>query len=149
MTRWDEWYFGAFGGLLLLVGGVALLLGITGGEFEVSFVTISGTFLAWRGIVVLSAGAFYLHAVANGLEDRRQQATVFMGSLMLWIVGGTDLLATLLGAVPGGPDVWIASAGDLAAAMLPPYSPAIVALPFSLVALAYTGWRPPSPGRGS
>lgn len=144
MTRWDEFYFGAFGILLLLAGGVELLLGIIGGESELAVVTISGTFLAWRGIVVLSTGAFYLQAVANGLDDRRQQATVFMGSLMLWIVGGTDLLATLLGAIPGGPDVWIATAADLGAAMGPPYSPAIVALPFTLVALSYTRWRPPA-----
>ncbi len=149
MTRWDEFYFGAFGLLLLLAGAVELLLGITGGEFEIAVVTISGTFLAWRGIVVLSAGAFYLQAAANGLDDRRQQATVFMGSLMLWIVGGTDLLATLLGAIPGGPDVWIASAADLAAAMGPPYSPAIVALPFTLVALSYTRWDPANLGGGA
>lgn len=149
MTRRDEFYFGAFGVLLLLAGGVELLLGVSGGEFEVAVVTISGTFLAWRGIVVLSAGAFYLQAAANGLDDRRQQATVFMGGLMLWIVGGTDLLATLLGAIPGGPDVWIASTADLATAIGPPYSPAIIALPFTLLALRYTRWRPSTIEGGS
>ncbi|MEF8774856.1 MAG: hypothetical protein V5A37_09075, partial [Halobacteriales archaeon] len=59
-------------------------------------------------------------------------------SLMVWIVAGTDLLATFLGALPGGPDVWVAGAGDLAAAMGAPYSPAVAALPFTLAALVYT-----------
>ena len=57
---------------------------------------------------------------------------------MLWIVGGNELLATVLGAIPGGPDVWVASAGAILGSLAPPYGPAVVGGLFALYALTYT-----------
>lgn len=64
-----------------------------------------------------------------------------MASLMVWIVAGTDLLGTVLGAIPGGPGVWIASTGEIAAVLGPPYQPSLLAALPALIALRYVGDR--------
>ena len=141
MVRWDEAFFVLVGIPVLLAGIGEILLGVTGGEFQLSIVTISGTFLLWRGVILVFAGGFYVHGALSGLDDRRSQAIVFMGSLMIWIVAGNELLATVLGAIPGGPDVWFASGTAILTALGPPYSPAVVVLPLSFVAFTYTRGR--------
>jgi hypothetical protein len=138
MKRWDEGLFLVVGIALVAVGAVQTLLGIVGGQFESAFLTVGGDFLLWRGVILLPAGLFYVYGALNGLGSRQNQALVFMGSIMVWIVAGMGLLATLLEAIPGGEEVWVASATEIAMAMGPPYSPAVLALPFSLVALSYT-----------
>lgn len=139
--RTDDAYFGLLGvavglaGLLAVARGVGLA--IPDPQSTLAVLTVSGTFLLWRGVILLSAGAFYLYGAIEGLDEPAMQARVFMGSLMLWIVAGVDLLGRLLGAIPGGSDQWIAGGGEVLAAMGPPYSPAVLAAPFALAALAY------------
>ena len=139
--RPDRAYFGLLGAAVGLAGLLAVARGlglaVPDPQSTLGVVTVSGTFLLWRGIVLLSAGAFYLHGASEGLADPAMQARVFMASLMVWIVAGVDLLGRLLGAIPGGSEVWVAGGGEVLAAMGPPYSPAVVAAPFALAALAY------------
>ncbi|WP_138006105.1 hypothetical protein [Halalkalirubrum salinum] len=139
--RVDEVYFGVLGvavglmGLLAVVRGLGLAL--PNPISTLGVLTISGTFLLWRGVILLSASAFYLQGVVEGLDRRNAQGTVFLGSLMLWIVAGTDLLARLLETIPGGSEQWLASSGEILAVLGPPFSPSVVAAPFALSALAY------------
>lgn len=139
--RVDEAYFGALGvavGLMgLLAVGRGLGLSLLDPMSTLGVLTISGTFLLWRGVILLSASAFYIHGAAEGLDRQNAQGTVFLGSLMLWIVAGTDLLAILLEAIPGGSEQWFASSGEIVAALGPPFSPSVVAAPFALSALVY------------
>jgi hypothetical protein len=137
----DELYFGALGLVVALAGVVAVLrgvgVGITDPNTILPLVTVAGTFLVWRGLILVLAGWLFLTGATDGLDDRENQATVVMASLMLWIVAGADLLSRLLGAIPGGPDVWIAGPTEVVAALGPPYGPALLFAPFALVALKY------------
>jgi len=139
--RLDEAYFGLLGAAVGLVGMLAVARGlglaVPDPQPTLAVLTVSGTFLLWRGVILLSAGAFYLYGATEGLEDPSMRARVFMASLMIWIVAGVDLLGRLLGAIPGGADRWVASGSEILAAMGPPYSPAVLAAPLALAALAY------------
>jgi len=139
--RRDDIYFGVLGVAVVLAGAIATVRGIgldvADLQSTLGVVTVSGTVLLWRGVILLSAGAFYLYGALEGLGGRETQSTVFLGSLMIWIVAGTDLLAAMLGAIPGGADVWVASGPEILAALGPPYTPSVIAAPFALAALAY------------
>ncbi|MDR5656953.1 hypothetical protein RH831_07130 [Halodesulfurarchaeum sp. HSR-GB] len=137
MGRFDTPYFGLVGVVLVAAGAVSVLLGLTGGSLEYWPLAIAGPFSIWRGAVVLAAGAFYLTAVNGRITNREDEALVFMGSLMIWIVGGMEVLSILLGAIPGGPEVWIAGPTEFLAAIAPPYSPSVLAIPLSLPAFRY------------
>ncbi|MFB6200993.1 MAG: hypothetical protein ABEI98_03180 [Halorhabdus sp.] len=139
--RRDGIYFGALGLVVALAGIVAVLrgvgVGITDPHEIVPLVTVAGTFLVWRGLILLLAGWLFLTGATDGLDDRENQATVVMAGLMLWIVAGADLLSRVLGAIPGGPDVWIAGPTEVVAALGPPYGPALLAAPLALLAVQY------------
>ncbi|ERH07783.1 MAG: hypothetical protein J07HN4v3_00146 [Halonotius sp. J07HN4] len=139
--RRDEVYFGALGVLVglggLLAVGRGIGLAIPDPVATLGVVTVSGTFLLWRGVILLAAGAFYLQGVSEGLDRLNAQATVFLGTLMLVILAGAELLSVLLGAIPGGADRWVASGSEIVAAVGPPYTPAVVTVPFALVAINY------------
>ena len=141
MKRWDDGLFLAVGIALVLSGVTELFLGITGGQFASGVLAIGGELLLWRGIILLPAGVFLIYGALSGLDSLKNQARVFMGSMMIWIVAGIELLGTLLEAIQGAEEVWVASTGDLVAAMGPPYSPAVIVLPFTLVAFRYTKRR--------
>ena len=144
----DDVYFGLLGTVAVLAGGAELLLGVTGGSVTVSFVVIEGAFLLWRGVIVVSAGAFFARAAIDGLDDRRNQGVAYLASLMLWIVAGTDVLGRVLGAIPGGEDAWVAGVGEILGALGPPYSPALVFLVFTVPVLRYTHYTSGEPGEG-
>ncbi|MEF8771726.1 hypothetical protein [Halodesulfurarchaeum sp.] len=125
-------------GVALVVAGVlSAIMGLTGGTVHVGPVSITGAHSLWRGAVVLATGAFLVTASSGGITDREDEALVFMGSVMIWIVGGTELLTILLGAIPGEPDVWIASGSAFVAAVGPPYSPSVLAILVTLPAFGY------------
>ena len=82
MPSWEDLYFGALGVGLLLAGAVEVLVGISGNELSIAFVSVGGTFLLWRGIIVLSAGAFFLRSAVNGIETPRDQGVVVLGAII-------------------------------------------------------------------
>lgn len=130
-------YWLVVGTALVVAGVLSVFMGVTGGAVHVGLLAISGAYSLWRGTVVLAAGAFFVSASSGGLTDREDEALVFMGSVMIWIVGGTEALSILLEAIPGEPDVWIASGSAFVAAVGPPYSPSILAILLTLPAFRY------------
>lgn len=137
MPSWDEIYFGALGIVLVLVGGVQLLAGVSGNAVSISVLDVSGTYLLWRGTIVTSAGAFFLYGSTHGLEIRRNQVVTVLAGTMLWIVALTDLLGRFLGAIPGGTDVWVAGLDQIVLSFAPPYSPSIIFGLFALLVIKY------------
>jgi hypothetical protein len=137
MARLDGPYFLVLGLLLVLAGAVSLLVGVSGTTVAFGPLVIAGPYSLWRGAVLLGAGAFFVRATGSGIASREDEALVFMGSVMIWIVGGTEILGLVLGAIPGGPTVWIASPAAFLAAVAPPYPPSILALVLTLPALRY------------
>jgi hypothetical protein len=125
-------------GLALVFAGVlSVLMGLSGGAVHVGPLSITGAYSLWRGAVVLATGAFLVTASSGGITDREDEALVFMGSVMIWIVGGTELLTILLGAIPGEPDVWLTTGSAFVAAVGPPYSPSVLGILVTLPAFGY------------
>ncbi len=137
MGQFERPYFMAVGALLTLAGALSLFMGFTGGEIQVGALAISGPYSIWRGAVLLPAGFFFLSGTNGGITDREDEALIFMGSVMIWIVGGTEVLGILLAAIPGSPDVWLASVPTFLAGVSPPYPPSVLAILLTLPAYRY------------
>ncbi|MFW6458746.1 MAG: hypothetical protein ACOCY6_04970 [Halodesulfurarchaeum sp.] len=135
---WDRPYFFGVGVLLVVAGALAVFMGVVGNRLVVGPAEFGGPFAVWRGPVVAAAGAFMLRATVDGISSREDQALIFMGGLMIWIVGGTELFAILLEAIPGGSGAWIATPSGFVAAISPPYPLAVVAVVLTLPAVRYT-----------
>ena len=128
-------YFSIFGLVVLGLGIAELIIGIAGKSFTWSILEISGGLLLWRGLVLFFAGLFYLSSVKN-LTEIHQLAKNVMASVMLWIIAGMQILAIITESVPGE-EGWINTWEDFLSAYSPPYIPALILLPFSLVTVYY------------
>jgi len=132
-------YFSLLGGAAFLAGIVSIMVTLTCNMHSFGFIEIpdSGFRGVWGGLVMVFAGIFYL----SGIRDSREIhnfAKVVLGSILLWIMAGTDLFAIFAGAVPSTePGAWLNSAEGFIKAFSGPYTPAIVLFPFSMAVLYY------------
>jgi len=130
-------YFSIFGLVVLGLGIAELIIGIAGKSFTWSILEISGGLLLWKGIILFSAGFFYLSSVKN-LSEIHQLAKNVMASVMLWIIAGMQIFAIITESIPGGEGGgWINTWEGFLSAYSPPYIPALILLPFSLVTVYY------------
>lgn len=129
-------YFSIFGLIVLGLGIAELIIGIAGRSFTWSILEISGGLLLWKGIILFFAGFFYLSSVKN-LSEIHQLAKNVMASVMLWIIAGMQILAIITESIPGGEEGWINTWEGFLSAYSPPYIPALILLPFSLLTIYY------------
>jgi hypothetical protein len=129
-------YFSIFGLVVLGLGIAELIIGIAGKSFTWSILEISGGLLLWKGIILFFAGFFYLSSVKN-LSEIHQLAKNVMASVMLWIIAGIQILAIITESIPGGEEGWINTWEGFLSAYSPPYIPALILLPFSLLTIYY------------
>ncbi len=130
-------YFGVLG-IVTLAFGVAELVVTAGGDsFSWSILEIpNGIFRGgWGGVIILSAGAFYLSGIKN-LSEIHQFSKIVMGSILIWIVAGCDIFAMITESIPGE-EGWFNSLEGFLETYAPPYPPAIILLPFSLIVIYY------------
>ena len=133
-AKFGSVYFGIFGAIVLIFGIAGFVVmgahgteGVTWGPLE-----MSGMFLVWEAIILVSAGAMYLSSMGN-FGNVRQLAKSVAASIMIWIVAGMAIWAMIAGSIPGGEEgSWFNSPADFIATYAPPYMPAIFLLPFSL-----------------
>lgn len=144
--RLRDLLIGLLGAILAITGVIELIVGIAGIELSSAFVNIGGTYLLWRGIIVLSAGVFLSRVAVHGSGSQRSQAILTVASIMVWIVAGADLLTRILGSIPGGTDAWVAPPGQIIQSIAPPYSPSIVFALFTLLVVRYTVDSSTEPG---
>ena len=135
--RIEHLYWVVVGIGLLVVGGIELAVGILGVSRTVGPISIGGTYVLWRGIILATAGGLYIHAVLADVPRVRERAIIVLASGMLWITAGTQLLTTILGAIPGGAEMWIAPPGAIFGALAPPYAPALIAILLTLPAIRH------------
>jgi len=136
-NKFGSVYFSVFGLFVLGFGIAELVIGIAGRSFTWSILAISGEFLIWRGFILFFAGLFYLSSVKN-LAEIHQLAKVVMASMMIWIIAGTQILATITESIPGGEEGgWLNNWRDFLSTYSPPYIPSLILLPFSLVTIYY------------
>jgi hypothetical protein len=98
---------------------------------------------AWGGAIVAFGGLFMLAGVKN-TGNLQQFAKVLLGAIMVWIIAGTDIFARFCESVPAGeeaPEFFNSLSGFLSG-FAPPYPPAILLLPFTLVIAYFVAtWR--------
>lgn len=134
-----KYYFALFGLIVLGIGIIEIIVALTNGCMEYGSLIICDQedFLLWRGLILSSAGAFYLSSFKK-FSDIHQQAKTVMASVMIWLVGGIALLGMILGSIPGPEDgVWFNSLEGFLASYAGPYIPSLLLLPFSLIVLYY------------
>jgi hypothetical protein len=132
-------YFAILGIVTTAFGLADLLVTAGGAEFARGIIEIPNDIFrgGWGGFVVLSAGLFYLSGARN-IGDIHQFAKVAMGSILIWIMAGSDIFAMITESIPGGEDgPWFNTLDGFLAMYAPPYAPAILLLPFSLVVIYY------------
>jgi len=136
-NKFGSAYFFLFGLFVLGFGIAELIIGIGSRSFAWSILEISGEFLIWRGFILFFAGLSYLSSVKN-LAEIHQLAKVVMASMMIWIIAGTQILATITESIPGGEEGgWLNNWRDFLSTYSPPYIPSLILLPFSLVTIYY------------
>ena len=146
-------YFAVLGIVTTAFGLADLLVTASGSELAYGgILEIPGDLFrgGWGGIIVLFAGLFYLSGIRN-FDDIHQFAKVAMGSILIWVVAGCDIFAMISESIPSweeetGP--WFNTLPDFIAAYAPPYAPAVLLLPFSLVVLYYISKRASGETRG-
>jgi hypothetical protein len=128
-------YFGILG-VVALVCGIADLVVVAGGNnFSWGILEIpSDPFRGgWGGLIILFAGLFYLYSIKNFSEIHHFSKAV-MGSILVWVIAGCDILAMISESIPGGEEGgWFNTLEGFLGTYAPPYAPAIFLLPFSLV----------------
>jgi hypothetical protein len=115
-------YFAVLGIVTTAFGLADLLVTASGSEFAYGgILEMPGDIFrgGWGGIIVLFAGLFYLSGIRN-FDDIHQFAKVAMGSILIWVIAGCDIFAMITESIPS-----------------PPYAPAVLLLPFSLVVIYY------------
>ncbi|KAF1076645.1 hypothetical protein [Methanogenium sp. MK-MG] len=128
-------------GLVTLACGLADIFvwaGINAG-FQVGILEIAGDDFfrwAWGGFIMVCAGLFMLAGSRKALS-LQQFAKVTLGTVLVWLIAGTDIFARLCESIPAGEEApeFFNSLSGFIGGFAPPYSPAIILLPFTLVIL--------------
>ncbi|MFP3953185.1 MAG: hypothetical protein ACLFVS_03550 [Candidatus Acetothermia bacterium] len=121
-----------FGLIVTSIGIIEVLLSLTGETLIVDdLIKFAGNFMLWRGLVLGSAGIFLVFGlnIQNPVEVKAQ---VLLASIMIWIVGGMEVLDIILGSIPGEGMEWISTGEQFIGHYGGPYDPGIFLLPLSL-----------------
>ena len=136
-------YFGILGFVTLIFGIADLMVAIGGSDFSWGILEISSDMFrgGWGGLIVISAGFFYLSSLKNFLEIH-QLSKALMASILIWILAGTDIFVGITESIPGGEEgPWFNSLEGFLGTYAPPYAPVIFLLPFSLIILFFLSKR--------
>lgn len=132
-------YFGILGVASLVFGVVNILTTISGKSLLLGILEIPANVFrgGWGGLVILSAGFFYLSGAKKFFEIHHFSKIV-MASVLIWIIAVCDIFAMFCESIPGGEEgPWFNTLQGFFATYNPPYKPAIFLLPFSLVVIYY------------
>ncbi len=128
-------------GLATLAFGLAdifVWVGMSPG-FQIGILEIAGDDFfrwAWGGFVMVCAGIFMLAGSRKALS-LDQFAKVTLGAILVWVIAGTDIFARICENIPAGEEApeFLNSLSGFIGGFAPPYSPAVILLPFTLVIL--------------
>ncbi|KUK63049.1 MAG: hypothetical protein XD82_0561 [Methanoculleus marisnigri] len=130
-------------GLVTLAFGLADILVWAGASpgFSIGILEIAGDDFfrwAWGGAILVFGGLFMLGSL-RGRETMEQFGKAVLGAVMIWIIAGTDIFARFCESIPAGEEApeFFNSVVGFVGGFAPPYSPAILLLPFTLVILYF------------
>lgn len=133
--RFGSIYFSVFGFFVLDFGIAELVIGIAGRSFTWGILGISGGLLPWRGLILCFSGLFYLSSVKN-LTEVHPLARNVMASIIIWIVAGVRIFTIITESIPGE-ERWVNTWDNFLSTYSPPYVPALILFPFSLMTIYY------------
>ncbi len=130
-------YFALLGVITLAFGIADLVVVFGGNSFRRGILEIPGDPFrgGWGGLIILFAGIFYLSSVHNFYEIHQFSKAV-MGSILVWIVAGCDIFVMITESIPGE-EGWFNTLEGFLETYGPPYPPALILLPFSLLIIYY------------
>lgn len=134
MQRLWQGYFALLSLAVLACGLIEFLAAAAGHQPASQLVLFSAWAFRglWGGLVTIFSGVFILRGLRN-FGEVHQLAKLLIGCILLWIIGATDLFALIAAAIPSPePGRWFNSLPAFLQSFAPPYSPAILLLPFSL-----------------
>jgi hypothetical protein len=145
-------YFAILGIATVAVGVADLLVTASGSEFTYGILEVPNDLFrgGWGGLIMLFAGLLYLSGIRN-MDDIHQFAKVAMGSILIWIIAGCDIFARITESIPSSSEEtgpWFNTLPGFIEAYAPPYAPAVLLLPFSLMVLYYISKRASGETRG-
>lgn len=131
-------YFLVLGLVTLGFGMADFIVTTSGSEYTSALLVVpsDGFRGGWGGLVIIFAGIFYL----SGLRDAgeiHQLGKVVMGSILIWVMAGSDIFGMIAESIPGGEEGWFNTGKGFLGTYTPPYPPAIFLLPFSLAVIFY------------
>ena len=131
-------YIGLLGIVTLACGlaDIFVWAGISPG-FQVGILEIAGDDFfrwAWGGVIMVCAGLFLLAGSRTALS-LQQFGKVTLGAVLVWVIAGTDIFARICENIPAGEEApeFFNSLSGFIGGFAPPYPPAIILLPFTLV----------------
>ncbi|MFB6214901.1 MAG: hypothetical protein ABEI54_03435 [Candidatus Bipolaricaulia bacterium] len=113
-------------------GLLEILLGLVGETYTWQILTFGGDFTVWRGLILLAAGALFFFAI-NQPNPVQKRAQAVLACSMIWIIGGIEILSTILNSIPGGEGAWINTAGEFLSHFTGPFTPSVLLLPISIL----------------
>jgi len=131
-------YIGILGLFALAIGcaDIVVWAGASDG-FTWGILTIPGDDFfrwAWGGVIMACGGLLLLSGAAHAATSLHQAAKVAVGAILIWVIAGTDLFAMLCAAIPADASspAFVNTLAGFIAGFAPPYTPAVVILPFTL-----------------
>lgn len=125
-------------GLVTLAFGLADILVWAGASpgFSIGILEIAGDDFfrwAWGGAILVFGGLFMLGSL-RGRGSMEPFGKAVLGAVMIWIIAGTDIFARFCESIPAGEEApeFFNSVAGFVGGFAPPYSPAILLLPFTV-----------------
>lgn len=115
-----------------ITGLLEVLFGLVGETYTWQILTFGGDFTVWRGLILVSAGTLFFFAI-NQPNPVQKKAQAVLACSMIWIIGGIEILSTVLNSVTGGEGAWINTASEFLSHYTGPFTASVLLLPISIV----------------
>lgn len=122
--------------LVFIPAVLEILFSLIGETYIWGKITFQGDFMLWRGLILLGSSLFYLLAIRS-TSFVQKQAQIVLASLMIWIIGGIEIISLILGSIPGGEGQWINSLDRFLGSYSGPFIPSLFLLPISIALVLY------------
>lgn len=113
-------------------GLLEILFGLTGETYNWSILAFGGDFTLWRGLILAAAGSLFFFAI-NQPNPVQKKAQAVLASAMIWIVGGIEILSTVLNSITGEEGAWFNTTSKFLSHYTGPFTTSLLLLPISLL----------------
>ncbi|MBS3786848.1 hypothetical protein KGY79_01480 [Candidatus Bipolaricaulota bacterium] len=120
------------GACTFIPGLLEILFGLTGETYTWAILSFGGDYDLWRGLILVASGSLFFFTINQPISVQKRAQAV-LASAMIWIVGGIEILSTVLNSIPGGEGSWFNTTSEFLSYYTGPFTPSLLLLPVSLV----------------